>query len=85
MFGQSPTGTCFASQAAAIKKAIQKKVDMTIADPIGLGEPLRGNFRGYYSCPAKKNFLIVYLFCRICRGKNDGGGCPLQRLSRLPG
>jgi len=56
---------------AAIKKTVQKKVDMILADPIGLGEPLRGNFRGYYSCPVKKNFLIVYLFCRLCRGKKD--------------
>ncbi len=56
---------------AAIKKAVQKKVDMILTDPIGLGEPLRGNFRGYYSCPVKKNFLIIYLFCRLCRGKKD--------------
>jgi len=56
---------------AAFKKAVQKKVDMILTDPIGLGEPLRGNFRGYYSCPVKKNFLIIYLFCRLCRGKKD--------------
>jgi len=58
---------------AAIEKAVQKKVDMILTDPIGLGEPLRGNFRGYYSCPVKKNFLIIYLFCRLCRGKKDDG------------
>jgi mRNA-degrading endonuclease YafQ of YafQ-DinJ toxin-antitoxin module len=58
---------------AAIKKTVQKKVDMILTDPIGLGEPLRGNFRGYYSCPVKKNFLIIYLFCRLCRGKKDDG------------
>jgi mRNA-degrading endonuclease YafQ of YafQ-DinJ toxin-antitoxin module len=58
---------------AGIKRAVQQKVNMIIADPIGLGEPLRGNFRGYYSCPVKKNFLIVYLFCRLCRRKKDDG------------
>lgn len=57
----------------AIKKAVQKKVEMILTDPIGLGEPLRGNFRGYYTCPVKKNFLIIYLFCRLCRGKKDDG------------
>ena len=36
---------------AALKKAVQKKVDMILTNPIGMGEPLRGNFRGYYSCP----------------------------------
>ncbi len=40
-------------------------------DPIAFGEPLKGNFRGYYSCPVKKNFLIIYLYCRSCRAKGD--------------
>ena len=30
----------------SIKKAIKKKVDMIIENPIALGEPLKGNFRG---------------------------------------
>jgi addiction module RelE/StbE family toxin len=66
---------------ASLKKVVQNKVDMIIADPIALGEPLKGNFRGYYSCPVKKNFLIVYLYCYICRRKGDDeivgcGDCP---------
>lgn len=56
---------------SAIKKAIQNKVDMIVNNPIGLGEPLKGAFRGYYSCPVKKNFLLVYLYCKICRKKGD--------------
>jgi addiction module RelE/StbE family toxin len=56
---------------SSIKKAVQKKVDMIIQEPIALGEPLKGNFRGYYSCPVKKNFLIIYLYCGICRKKGD--------------
>lgn len=56
---------------AALKKAVQKKVDMIIEHPIAMGEPLKGNFRGYYSCPAKKNFLIIYLYCNVCRKKGD--------------
>lgn len=56
---------------AAIAKAVQNKVDMVLTDPVGLGEPLRGNFRGYYSCPVKKNFLIIFLYCRLCRVKQD--------------
>ena len=31
---------------SSIKKAIKKKVDMIIENPIALGEPLKGNFRG---------------------------------------
>lgn len=58
---------------SAIKKAVQNKVDMILTDPIALGEPLRGNFRGYYSCQVKKNFLIIYLYCRLCRAKSDDG------------
>ena len=56
---------------ASIKKQIQNKVDMIIEHPITLGEPLKGNLRGYYSCPVRKNFLIIYLYCKTCRKKGD--------------
>lgn len=56
---------------AALKEIVRKKVDMILANPLGLGEPLKGNFRGYYSIPVKKNFLIIYLYCRSCRRKGD--------------
>jgi len=56
---------------SAIKDAVKKKVDMIIRDPVRLGEPLKGNLRGFYSCPVKKNFLIVFLYCSICRKKGD--------------
>jgi mRNA-degrading endonuclease YafQ of YafQ-DinJ toxin-antitoxin module len=54
-----------------LKKAVQIKVDMIIEHPLTIGEPLKGNFRGYYSCPVKKNFLIIYLYCSVCRKKGD--------------
>jgi mRNA-degrading endonuclease YafQ of YafQ-DinJ toxin-antitoxin module len=56
---------------AALKETIRKKVDIIISNPTTLGEPIRGNFRGYYSCPVKKNFLIIYLYCALCRKKKD--------------
>ena len=56
---------------SAIKEAVRKKVDMIVASPVSLGEPLKGNFRGYYSCPVRRNFLIIYLYCSICRKKGD--------------
>ena len=56
---------------AALKKIVQKKVDMILQNPIGLSEPLKGNFRGYYSVPVKKNFLVIYLYCLICRRRGD--------------
>lgn len=37
--------------------------------PVELGEPLKGNFRDFYSCPVKRNFIIIYLYCGICRKK----------------
>jgi len=36
-----------------------------------MGEPLKGNFRGFYSSPVKRNFIIIYLYCSICRKKGD--------------
>lgn len=56
---------------SAIKKAVQRKVDSIIENPIAYGEPLKGNFKGYYSCPVKKNFLVIYLYCMVCRKKGD--------------
>lgn len=56
---------------AAIKKLVKKKVDMIIESPITLGEPLEGNWQGFYSCPVKRNFIIIYLYCEACRKKGD--------------
>lgn len=56
---------------SAIKEAVRRKVDQIAANPIGLGEPLKGNFRGYYSSPVRRNFLIIFLYCSVCRKKGD--------------
>jgi mRNA-degrading endonuclease YafQ of YafQ-DinJ toxin-antitoxin module len=56
---------------SSIKKAIQNNAYMIAGNPIGMGEPLKGAFRGYCSCPVKKNFLLIYLYCKICRKKGD--------------
>jgi mRNA-degrading endonuclease YafQ of YafQ-DinJ toxin-antitoxin module len=56
---------------AALKNSVRKKVDMILANPVAFGEPLRANFRGFYSAPVKKNFIIIFLYCFICRRKGD--------------
>ena len=56
---------------AAIKKQVKRKVDMIIENPAALGEPLKGNWQGFYSCPVKRNFIIIYLYCEVCRKKGD--------------
>jgi hypothetical protein len=43
------------------------KVRQIMAHPIEMGEPLKGNFRGFYSCPVERNFIIIDLHCSICR------------------
>ena len=40
-------------------------------NPIAIGEPLKGNCQGFYSCPVKRNFIIIYLYCEVCRKKGD--------------
>lgn len=44
---------------------------MIIKNPVFQGEPLKGNFRGFYSTPVKKNFLIIFLYRDSCRKKSD--------------
>ncbi|HUU01397.1 MAG TPA: hypothetical protein VM425_08170 [Myxococcota bacterium] len=58
-------------QHSGIKKQVENKVRMIMEQPLAMGEPLKGNFRGFYSCPVKKSFIIVYLYCRACRKKGD--------------
>jgi addiction module RelE/StbE family toxin len=56
---------------ASIKKLVRKKVDMIIENPVAFGEPLKGKWQGFYSCPVKRNFIIIYLYCHVCRKKGD--------------
>jgi len=56
---------------AGIKKQIEQKVRQIIEHPVEMGEPLKGNFRGFYSCSVKRNFIIIYLYCGVCRKKKD--------------
>lgn len=62
---------------ASLKKQIKAKVKQIIAHPIELGEPLKADLRGFYSCPVKRNFIIIYLYCHACRKKGDDSfvGC----------
>ena len=56
---------------AGMKKQIEQKVRHIIEAPVELGEPLKGNLRGFYSCPVKRNLIIIYLYCSVCRKKGD--------------
>ncbi len=56
---------------SGIKKQVENKVRMIMKQPLALGEPLKGHFRGFYSCSVKKNFIIIYLYCHACRKKGD--------------
>ncbi len=55
----------------SIKKQVESKVRMIVEQPVEMGEPLKGNWRGFYSCPVARNFIIIYLHCGICRKKGD--------------
>ena len=69
---------------SAVKKAVQRKVDSIIENPVAFGEPLKGNFKGYYSCPVKKNFLVIYLYCKVCRKKGDDGVVSCADCAQCP-
>jgi mRNA-degrading endonuclease YafQ of YafQ-DinJ toxin-antitoxin module len=56
---------------SSLKAEVKNKVDMITENPVALGEPLKGSLRGYYSFPVKKNFILIYLYCYICRKKGD--------------
>ena len=56
---------------AGMKKQIEQKVCQIMKHPVELGEPLKGNLRGFYSSFVKRNFIIIYLYCAACRKKGD--------------
>ena len=69
---------------ANIKKQIEQKVRQIMKHPIELGEPLKGNLRGFYSCPVKRNFIIIYLYCTACRKKGDNEYIACSDCSTTP-
>jgi addiction module RelE/StbE family toxin len=68
---------------ASIKKQIENKVLQIMSHPVEKGEPLKGNYRGFYSCPVKRNFIIIYLYCGICRKKGDAEYVACEDCSEL--
>jgi mRNA-degrading endonuclease YafQ of YafQ-DinJ toxin-antitoxin module len=56
---------------SSLKAAIKEKVDLIAEKQLALGEPLKGNLRGYYSFPVRRNFIVIYQYCKICRKKGD--------------
>ena len=56
---------------ASRKQQIEQKVRHIMEHPVEFGEPLKGNLRGFYSCPVKRNFIIIYLYCAACQKKGD--------------
>jgi hypothetical protein len=33
--------------------------------------PADATGQGFYCCPVKRNFIIIYLYCDVCRKKGD--------------
>lgn len=69
---------------AGMKKRIERKVRQIIDHPVEMGEPLKDNFRGFYSCPVKRNFIIIYLYCAICRKKGDDESVACADCAKTP-
>ncbi len=69
---------------ASIKSLVKKKVDMILENPVAFGEPLKGNWQGFYSCPVKRNFIIIYLYCEYCRKKGDDAVVACSDCSKTP-
>ncbi len=56
---------------AAVKKDVERKVRQILDHPVEFGEPLKGDLRWFYSAPIRRNFIVIYLYCGICRRKGD--------------
>ncbi len=56
---------------ASIRKLVKKQVDLILENPLAFGEPLNAYWQDFYSCPVKRNFIIIYLYCDACLRKGD--------------
>jgi hypothetical protein len=69
-----------------VKKSALKTIERLLQSPLGFGEPLKYDLKGLSSCPVKRNFIIVYVYCRECRIKgyqniNRCADCDNRRVS----
>ena len=55
---------------SSIKRSAQRTIESLLENPLGFGEPLKYDLKGLSSCSVKKNFIVVYVYCRECRIKN---------------
>jgi len=55
---------------SSIRKNAESKIKSLLENPLNYGEALKGELEGLCSCPVKKNFIIIYIYCRECRIKN---------------
>ena len=63
---------------SSIRKSVKTKIGNLFASPMEFGEPLKGDLRGLSSCPVKKNFILIYVYCKECRAKSHQNihNCP---------
>lgn len=52
------------------RKSAKGIIEKLLRNPLGFGEPLRHSLQGLSSCPVKRNFIMIYVYCRECRLKN---------------
>ena len=54
---------------ASVKEDVEKKIQILLQNPLSFGEPLKYELTGLSSCPIKRNFILIYVYCRECRIK----------------
>lgn len=54
---------------SGIRKLLQKKIERLLDNPRGFGEPLKYDLEGLSSFPVRRNFIVIYVYCRECRIK----------------
>ena len=53
-----------------IKKSAKRTIEKLLQNPLNFGEPLKHDLVGLSSKPIKRNFILIYVYCRECRLKN---------------
>lgn len=69
---------------AGIKKQIEAKVKQIVEHPVKMGEPLKGNLRGFYSCPEKKTSSLSICIAMHAAKKGMMNLLPVSTAGVMP-
>jgi hypothetical protein len=71
------TFVAYLDKHRSVEKAVRKKIEAILLHSLA-GEPLKHDLAGLRSAPVRRNFILIYAYCKDCRARNcePQNNCP---------